>query len=58
MKTKVIYGAESDWPELFTITMPKNKAFNFNYNLLEWLFERYPSLLQILQKIIIRLGLQ
>jgi hypothetical protein len=30
----------------------KNKAFNFNYNLLEWLYKLCPNLFSILQKII------
>ena len=38
-----IFGAESDWTEL-VVTMPRNKLFNFNFNLLEWLFERFPIL--------------
>ena len=37
---------------------PKNKVFNFNYNLLEWLYKRYLNLFPILQKIIQRMGLQ
>ncbi len=41
-KAKDIYGAEG--PEVtLEITMPKNKAFNFNFNLLSWLFERFPN---------------
>ncbi len=36
----------------------KNKVFNFNYKLLEYLFERYPNLFPILQKIIQRMELQ
>ncbi len=38
-----IYGAKG--PEgTLTVTMPKSKAFNFNFNLLGWLFERFPLL--------------
>ena len=41
-KAKDIHGAEG--PEVtLEITMPKNKAFNFNFNLLSWLFERFPN---------------
>ena len=37
---------------------PKNKAFDVNYKLLELLFERYPNLFPVLQKIIQRVELQ
>ncbi len=49
VKAKDVYDAESDWSDPLLVTMPKNKAINFNYNLLEWLFERYPSLFPILR---------
>jgi len=38
-----IYNAESEW-STFEIIMPKNKAYNFYHNLLNWLFERFPIL--------------
>ena len=45
-KAKDIWGCESGWGCL-EVTMPKNKPFNFNFNLLSWLFERFPLLNQI-----------
>jgi len=39
---------ESDWG-ILEISMPKNKAINFNFNLLEWLFERFPNAFPILR---------
>ena len=41
-KTKDNYGAESDWTTL-SVTMPKNKAFIFDFPLFNWLFERFPN---------------
>lgn len=41
------FGAESQWGTL-NITIPKNKAFTFNFNLFKWLLERFSSLSQIL----------
>ena len=41
-KAKDIYGEESDWGYL-EIIIPKDKTFNFNFNLLSWLFERFPN---------------
>ncbi len=46
-----VYGAESDWATL-EVTMPKNKPFNFNFNLLSWLFERFPYVFPILRHIL------
>ncbi len=43
-----IHGEESDWATL-EVTMPKSKPFNFNFNLLEWLFERFPNVFPILR---------
>jgi hypothetical protein len=31
--------------------MPKNKAFNFNFNLLSWLFERFPRMFPIMRQL-------
>jgi len=42
------YGAMSDWGTL-EVTMPKNKPFNFNFPLLNWLFERFPNIFPILR---------
>ena len=41
-------GAESNWT-YFEVTMPQNKALTFNFNLLEWLFERFPNAFPILR---------
>lgn len=38
-KAKDIYGAEGNWTDLI-IFVSRNKAFNFNFNLLEWLLEQ------------------
>jgi len=53
-KARDIYGAEGPEATL-EVSMPKNKPFNFNFNLLEWLFERFPHAFPILRYI---LGLQ
>jgi hypothetical protein len=50
-KAKDIYGAESSWTTL-TVSMPKNKAFIFKFNLLNWLFERFPNAFPILRYIL------
>ncbi len=41
------YGAESE--TTLKVTMPRNKAFNFNFNLLERLFERFPNMFPVLK---------
>ena len=47
-KAQDIYGAEG--PEgTLEVTMPRNKAFNFNFNLLEHLFDRFPNLFSIIR---------
>ncbi len=47
-KAQDIYGAEG--PEgTLEVTMPRNKAFNFNYNLLEHLFDRFPNMFPVLR---------
>ena len=43
-----VYGAEGDWATL-EVTMPKNKAFDINFHLLNWLFERFPNVFMILK---------
>jgi len=49
-KAQDIYGA--DGPEgTLEVTMPKNKALNFNLNLLSWLFERFPNAFPILRHV-------
>ncbi len=50
-KAKDIHDAESDW-ETLEVTMPKNKVFNFNFNLLSWLFERFPHMFPILRHLL------
>jgi hypothetical protein len=32
----------------YTVTMPRSKAFNFNFNLLSWFLERFPMLERLL----------
>ena len=39
-KTEDIHGAESEWKTL-DITIPKNKAYIFNFPLLSWLLKRF-----------------
>ena len=43
-----INGAVSD-PGTLEVTMPRNKAFNFNFNLLEQLFDRFPNMFPVLR---------
>ena len=47
-KAEDIYGLESDWGTL-EVTMPKSKTIHFNFNLLSWLFERFPNAFPILR---------
>jgi len=50
VKAKDSKGAENGvWSDPLAVTMPKNKAFNFNFDLLEWLFERFPYAFPILR---------
>ena len=46
-----INGADGSETTL-EVTMPKNKHFIFNFPLLNWLFERFTNVLQILQYIV------
>jgi len=50
-RAKDIYGAIGEWGYL-EVTMPKNKPFNFNFNLLEWLFERFPNAFPVLRQLL------
>lgn len=50
-KARDIYGAESDWGYL-EVTMPKNKAYNYNSFSLSRLFERFPNIFPIIRKIL------
>ena len=34
------------------LSTPKNKPFNFNFNLLSWLFERFPNVFPILRHLL------
>ena len=43
-----IHGAVSELGTL-EVTMPRNKAFNFNFNLLEHLFDRFPNMFPVLR---------
>jgi len=51
-KLKDELGLESEWSDPFPISMPKNKPLNFNFNLLSWLFERFPNAFPILRYIL------
>jgi hypothetical protein len=44
--------ADSEWSEGLSFSIPRNKAFNFNFNLLEWLFERFPNAFPILRHLL------
>jgi len=46
-----INESESEWSE-FIVTMPRNKYINSNFNLLELLFDRFPSAFPILRFIL------
>jgi outer membrane protein assembly factor BamB len=51
VKAKDVLGEESDWGYLEVI-MPKNKPFNFNFNLLSWLLERFPNAFPIMRQLL------
>ena len=52
VKAHDIHGAESPWSDPLAISMPKNKAFNFNFNLLEWLFDWFPNAFPMLRHLL------
>jgi C1A family cysteine protease len=54
LKVKDKYDFESDWAAL-EVSMPKIKSFNFNFNLLNWLYENFPNAIPILKQLL-RLG--
>lgn len=56
IKAKAIgfFGAESNWAE-FKVTIPRNKPYVNNFNLVNWLFELFPILEKLLYKISINL---
>ncbi|UCD13331.1 MAG: PQQ-like beta-propeller repeat protein [Thermoplasmatales archaeon] len=50
-KAKDPLDFESDW-SILEVTMPKNKPFNLNFNLLGWLFDRLPHVFPILRHLL------
>jgi len=46
------YPLIKQWPNSSPISMPKNKIFNFNFNLLSLLFERFPNAFPILRNLL------
>jgi len=44
-----IHDAESSWGEL-TVTIPRNKSYDYNFKILNWLFERFPNAFPILRQ--------
>jgi biotin--protein ligase len=49
-KAKDAIGGTSEWATL-EVSMPRNKPFNCNFNLLEWLFEWFPNAFPILRNL-------
>ena len=49
VKAKDTRGLEIDWSDPFRVTMPRIKPFIFNFNLLSWLFVRFPNASLILK---------
>ena len=45
------YDLKSEWVT-FEFTMPKNKPIDFNFNIIKWLFERYPNAFLILKNLL------
>lgn len=52
VKVKDVHGGESDWSDPLPISMPKNKAFIFNFPMMSWLFERFPNAFPIIRYMI------
>jgi hypothetical protein len=48
VKAKDDYDFKSEWGKL-EITTSKNKSFNFNFNVFDWLFEHFPNAFLILK---------
>jgi len=46
------HGKFSPWSDPLDVTMPKNKALYYNFNLLELLFERFPNAFPILKQLL------
>ncbi|UCD14337.1 MAG: hypothetical protein JSW60_02680 [Thermoplasmatales archaeon] len=51
-KAKDTHDAQSDWAML-EITMPKNKTLGSIFNLLEWMFERFPNAFPIMRYLLV-----
>ncbi len=51
VKVKDKYNFESDWAAL-EVAMPKNKKSVYNFNLITWLFERFPNAFPILKHLL------
>jgi len=49
VKAKDIHGVQSEWSDPLSVSMPRNKAFNFNLDLLEQLLERFPNAFPVLR---------
>ena len=49
---KDINGAQGPWSNPLTVTMPRNKANNIYFNLLSWLFDRFPNAFPILRQVL------
>jgi parallel beta-helix repeat protein len=52
VKAKDLYDYESEWSDPLIVTIPKNKLFNYNFNLLSWLFNRFPNMFTIIRQIL------
>jgi len=46
------FGADGEWTDTLRVTTPKNKAFNFNFPLMNWLFERFTNVFHLLRYIV------
>lgn len=51
-KAKDIYDCESEWSDPLTVTIPRDKSINFNFNFLERLFERFPNAFPLLRQLL------
>jgi len=50
-RARDIYNEFSEWA-ILEISMPKNKPFDFNFNILSWFFERFPKAFPILRQLL------
>ena len=50
--SRFLYPLIQQWPSPVSKTVPINKPFNFNFNLLSWLFERFPYAFPILRPVL------